>query len=228
MHTHAQTLPARLQLQLQRTLVHFGYVAALLLAGCGAPEGTTSFTPLPQDAVVLVVGDSLVAGTGAPRGSGWPEGLAQRTGWQVINAGVPGDTSADALRRLDELIAQHQPQGILIAIGGNDFLRNIPLPITRDNIEKMIRESRAAAEHVGLVAIPAKSVGAALAGSLSDHELYAELATAHALALVPETVSDVLSRDALRADRVHANAKGYDAIAEGVSEALARQGWLPR
>lgn len=200
---------------------------AFTLAGCGQQDSAT-FAPLPRDAVVLVIGDSLVAGTGAPRGAGWPEGLAQRTGWQVVNGEVPGDTSADALRRLDGLIAEHRPQAIVIAIGGNDFLRNVPLDATRANIERMIRDSRAAAAHVGLVAIPAKSVGAALIGNLSDHTMFAELARAHELALVPKIIADVLSRDELRADRIHANASGYAVIADGVAEALARQGWLAR
>ena len=200
---------------------------ALMLAACGQ-DNSVSFAPLPRDAVVLVIGDSLVAGTGAPTGRSWPEGLAQRTGWQVVNGGVPGDTSADALRRLDRLIEQHRPQAILIAIGGNDFLRNVPQDVTRGNIEHMIRDSRAVTGHVGLIGIPAKSVGAALIGNLSDHELFAELARAHELALVPEIIADVLSRDELRADRIHANADGYATIADGVTEALARQGWLLR
>ncbi len=200
---------------------------ALMLAACGQDD-SVRFAPLSRDAVVLVIGDSLVAGTGAPAGRGWPEGLALRTGWQVVNGGVPGDTSADALRRLDGLIAEHQPQAILIAIGGNDFLRNVPQDVTRGNIERMIRDSRATTGHVGLIAIPAKSVGAALIGNLSDHALFAELARTHELALVPEIVADVLSRHELRADRIHANADGYAAIADGVTEELARQGWLPR
>lgn len=198
-----------------------------LLTACGR-QAEPQFTLLPQGATVLVIGDSLVAGTGAPAGSGWPEGLGARTGWSVINGGVPGDTSADAMQRLDHLIERHQPQAILIAIGGNDFLRNVPPDVTRGNIERMIGQSRAAAGHVGIVAIPAKSVGAALIGSLSDHEMFSQLAQAHGVALVPKVIADVLSREDLRADRIHANANGYAAIAAGVSEALARQGWLPR
>jgi acyl-CoA thioesterase I len=200
---------------------------AFLLTACGQDD-SSRFPPLPRDAVVLVIGDSLVAGTGAPRGAGWPEGLARRTGWQVVNGGVPGDTSADALRRLDGLIAEHRPEAILIAVGGNDFLRNVPVRITRENIERMIHDSRAEAGHVGLIAIPAKSVGAALTGNLSDHGLFAELAQAHDLVLVPEIIANVLSRDELRADRIHANASGYAMIADGVTEALSRQGWLAR
>lgn len=200
------------------------FVLSLLLVACGRPDAPR-FAPLPSDATVLVVGDSLVAGTGAPAGSGWPEGLAARTDWKVVNGGVPGDTSADALRRLDGLLARHRPQAVIIAVGGNDFLRNVPLADTRSNLEAMIRESRAEIEHVALVAIPAKSLGAVLGGSLSDHEVYAALAREHGLALVPDAVAAVLSREELRADRIHANARGYAELARRVGEALAEQGW---
>lgn len=202
-------------------------VAALLMGGCGR-EDLPRFDPLPGDAVVLVVGDSLVAGTGAPRGRGWPEGLAARTGWSVINAGVPGNTSADALDRLPALLDRYRPQAVVIAIGGNDFLRNVTPELTRSNLEAMVRDSQMVTEHVALVAIPAKSLSAALLGSLSDDALYGELAETHGLALVPDAVSDVLSQEALRADRIHANARGYEMIAERVAEALADQGWTDR
>lgn len=200
---------------------------ALLLSGCGQEE-TARFDPLPSDALVLVIGDSLVAGTGAPRGSSWPEQLALKTGWSVVNGGVPGDTSADALTRLVDLLDTHQPQAVIIAVGGNDFLRNLPPAQTRSNLEAMIRESQAQTPHTALVAIPEKSIGAALIGNLSDHALFGELADKHSLAFVPALVSDVLSREELRTDHIHANAKGYAMIAEGVVEALARQGWLVR
>lgn len=200
------------------------FALSLLLVACGGQDAPR-FAPLPSDATVLVIGDSLVAGTGAPRGSGWPEGLAARTDWKVVNGGVPGDTSADALRRLDGLLARHRPQAVIIAVGGNDFLRNVPLADTRSNLEAMIRQSRAEAEHVALVAIPAKSLGAVLGGSLSDHEVYAALAREHGLALVPDAVARVLSREELRADRIHANARGYAELAHRIGEALTTQGW---
>jgi len=203
------------------------WLGLVLLTACGRPA-EPQFTALPQGSTVLVVGDSLVAGTGAAAGRDWPAGLAQRTGWDVVNAGVPGDTTADAQRRLGELIDTHQPQAIVLAIGGNDFLRNVPPERTRANLDAMLRASLAATGHVALVAIPAKSVGAALAGRLADHPLYAELAATHPVAQVPEVVADVLSRDELRADRIHANAAGYARIADGVADALARQGWIAR
>src|SRR5690606_12644516 len=128
--------------------------AALLLAGCGQDDHA-SFSPLSPDAVVLVIGDSLVAGTGAKNGKDWPRRLAENTGWQVINAGVPGDTSGDALLRLPELLDVHHPQAVIIAAGGNDFLRDVPIEETRANLEEMIHRVLDVTEHVALVAIPA-------------------------------------------------------------------------
>lgn len=199
----------------------------LVIFGCSGEEPAL-YANLPGDATVLVVGDSLVAGTGAPRGRAWPDELARRTGWSVINAGVPGNTSADAYRRLPDLLDVHRPDAVIIAIGGNDFLRSVPLETTRENIASMVVESRAATGHVALVAIPAMSVGGALVGRLSDHELFVRIAREHGLALVPSVVADTLSRADLRSDRIHANADGYAHIAQGVVEALARHGWLAR
>jgi acyl-CoA thioesterase-1 len=197
---------------------------ALALAGCGQ-EDSAHFPPLSPDAVVLVIGDSLVAGTGAARGSAWPQRLADATGWQVINAGVPGDTSSDARRRLAQLLDSHRPDAVVIAVGGNDFLRDVPLADTRANLEAMIAASREVTEHVAVVAIPAKTLSATLLGRLSDHALFAELAQEHGLALVPGAVADVLSDPDLRADRIHANAAGYATIAQRVTQALDDHGW---
>ena len=177
---------------------------------------------------MLVIGDSLVAGTGASTADAWPTRLAQRTGWEVINAGVPGDTSADALRRLEPLLAHHHPDAVIIAVGGNDFLRSVATEETRTNLERLLHLSRSASEHVALVAIPTPSIGSALVGRLSDHPMYAELARQHQVALVPSAVADVLSRPELRADRIHANANGYAALADRVTDALSHAGWLRR
>lgn len=183
------------------------------------------FAPLPSEAVVLVVGDSLVAGTGASRDEAWPEVLAGRTGWEVINAGVPGDTTAGARARLSGLVSDYRPDAVIIAIGGNDFLRNVPDTETRANLEAMIRDSLAATPHVALVAIPSVSVGRAVVGRLSDHEMYGELVRGQRIVLLSAIVSEVLSRTELRADRIHANREGYALIGARVADALADAGW---
>lgn len=203
-------------------------LTVVVVLGACSGEKPAQFPPLAGDAAVLVIGDSLVAGTGAPRGQSWPDALARHTGWSVINAGVPGNTSADAYRRLPDLLDMYRPDAVIIAIGGNDFLRSVPLETTQQNIAAMVVASRAATGHVAIVGIPAMSVGGALVGRLSDHEMFARIAQEHGLALVPGVVSDALSRAEFRADRIHANADGYAHIAQRVADALAGHGWLNR
>src|SRR5690606_4523657 len=123
-----------------------------------------------------------------------------------------------------ELLDVHHPQAVIIAAGGNDFLRDVPIEETRANLEEMIHRVLDVTEHVALVAIPAKSLGGALIGSLSDHDLYAKLSADNEIAFVPEAVSEVLSDAELRSDRIHANAQGYARIAQCVGDALRESG----
>ncbi|HEY0883859.1 MAG TPA: GDSL-type esterase/lipase family protein, partial [Ramlibacter sp.] len=77
---------------------------AVALAACGRRR---KMDGIPAGAVVLALGDSLTWGTGATPETSYPAVLAGLTGWQVVNAGVPGDTSAAALARLPGLLQEH-------------------------------------------------------------------------------------------------------------------------
>ena len=99
----------------------------------------------------------------------YPTVLARLTGWNVINAGVPGDTSAQALARLPALLQEHAPQLVLVGIGGNDFLRRISDATTRANIQRTCEQVLVSGAQVMLIAVPALSAAAVIAGSLSDH-----------------------------------------------------------
>ena len=140
------------------------------LAGCGRRK----FKKLAAGDAILALGDSLTAGFGAPSGADYPAQLAQLLGRKVINGGVLGDTSAQALARLPDLLAQ-KPKLVVVSIGGNDFLQRLPESGTRENIRKMVAMIRAADVPAVLVAIPHFTTGALL-GMVSEHPLYAELA----------------------------------------------------
>ena len=195
------------------------------LAGCGRDKKTAQ--PVPPGSTVLALGDSPTFGTGASAETSYPTVLAGLTGWNVVNAGVSGDTSAQALARLPALLAEHQPKLVIVSIGGNDFLRKLPESDTRAHVHAICKQSLAAGAQVLLVAVPRATVAAAL-GQMTDHALYAEVSKDLKIPLQREAWGEVLAQPDLRADAVHANARGYAQFARSVQGTAAAVGLLPR
>ncbi len=197
----------------------------LALSGCGRKRAAGA-GPVPAGATVLALGDSITFGTGAAPEASYPSVLARLTGWNVVNAGVPGDVSSGALQRLPELLQAHSPRLVLVSIGGNDMLRQMPFADTRANIRRICEQAAAAGAQVVLVGIPQPSALAAVARSLSDHAMYEELAAELKLPLHGGGWARVLSDPALRSDQIHANAQGYEAFAQGLAQTLREAGLL--
>ncbi len=203
-------------------------VATLLsaaLAACGkkpAPRGQA----VPAGATVLALGDSLTYGTGAAPEAAYPAVLAARSGWQVVNAGVPGELSAQTLARLPALLDEHRPALVILCTGGNDLLRRMDEQALRANLRALLAGIRGAGAQALLVAVPRPTLSSQLTGSLSDHALYAEIATETGVPLHADGWSTVLADDRLKSDAVHANAAGYEAFAAGLAETLAENGLL--
>ncbi len=130
----------------------------LLLLAVAACGGGAKETALPAGARVLALGDSLTAPHGVQPQEAWPALLGQKTGWTVINGGISGNTSAQALERLPALLEEHQPQLVLVSLGGNDMLRKQPQGQTVANLERMIDMSRSKGAKVVLLATPRPSL----------------------------------------------------------------------
>lgn len=196
-------------------------LALVLLAGCDrAPQ----FAPLPAGTPVLCFGDSVTYGTGAPPGEDYPTRLAEITGWQVHNAGIPGDTADRARERIRAVLDAVQPKLVLIEIGGNDFLRRRPETAVREDIRQILAAVRAHGAQPVLVAVPRFSVVGAVAGVLPDAEIYADLAKEEQLPLVSDVFAGVLSDNGLKSDQIHPNADGYRVLAAGILQELRRRG----
>lgn len=203
----------------------FAATFAATLAGCGRKVRGAA---VPAGATVLALGDSLTFGTGATPETSYPSVLARVTGWQVVNAGVPGDTSAGALARLPDLLQEHTPSLVLVSIGGNDFLRRMPSAQTQANLRSLCVQSAAAGAQVLLVGVPEASALAAVARSLVDHPMYEGLADELRVPLHAQGWSGVLNDPALRSDPIHANAAGYERFARGLAQAAREAGlWKP-
>ncbi len=197
-----------------------GAALAALVAACGRKTQATAAVALPAGATVLALGDSITHGSGADPAAAYPAQLAALSGWTVVNGGVPGDTAEMALARLPALLSEHPPALVIVSVGGNDFLRRIAPASTSQAIRQMVALSRQAGAQVLLVAVPQPSIGAALGAGLSDHPLYATLATELTLPLHAGGWARVLGDDKLKSDQIHANAAGYRVFAEGLVATL--------
>ena len=201
----------------------FVQISALLAAALTACSKTAPHAALPEGSTILALGDSLTAGYGADATAAYPAVLAGLTGWQIINGGVSGNTSAQALARLPALM-RRQPQLVLVSIGGNDFLRKVPEADTRSNIRQIVQQIKAAGVPAVLVAVPYFTTGA-LFGRLSEHPMYEELAAELNVPLFKGAWAEVLGNKKLKSDQIHANAQGYRVFAEKMWAFLKQQGF---
>ncbi|MDO9205260.1 MAG: arylesterase [Methylotenera sp.] len=183
------------------------------------------YPAIPKGATVVILGDSLSYGTGASEGEDYPNLLAKTTGWQIINAGIPGNTSADGLERLPRLLTAHRPKLLVVALGGNDFLQRLPSSETTANLKAILEQAKTQGITAVLVAVPELSPLKAAVGSLSDHPLYKKIAEETATPLVKNVFSEVLSDNSLKADQVHPNASGYGVVSGQMFEALKKLGF---
>jgi acyl-CoA thioesterase-1 len=197
-----------------------------LLLGVGALA--TPARAAGASRVVLVVGDSLSAEYGIPRGSGWVALLEQRLqrekiAARVVNASISGDTTAGGRARLPALLAQHKPAVVVIELGGNDALRGLPLEMTRAHLTEMARASRAAGARALLVGMQVPpNYGRKYADEF--FALFPAVARSTGAALVPFLLAGVAdgpdADTAFQPDRIHPKAEAHPRMLDNVWPAL--------
>jgi acyl-CoA thioesterase-1 len=211
-------------------MIRFGHViitrpvwllAAILLL-CACTDSTPRLPQLAENAVILAFGDSLTHGNGANENQSYPTVLSQLTGHPVINAGIPGEVSAQGRERLPALLDRHRPDLLMLCHGGNDFLRRINVDITRSNIEAMIEA--AAQRNIPVILIGVPKLGLIF---LESAEFYSEIADKYNLVYEGEILPEVESDTALKSDQIHPNAAGYQRIAEAIYRLMNKSGALP-
>jgi len=167
----------------------------------------------PGDLVVFF-GDSITQGYGVRPDESFPAVVGHSLGVPFVNAGVPGDTMAAGLARLEWDVLPHRPRLVVVEFGGNDFLRRVPVEETLRSLETIV--STLIQEGV-IVVILEVTVGL---GDDSYRNGYQAVADRHGAVLVRDILRGIVANPDLKADTIHPNAKGHRLIAERVIKTL--------
>lgn len=175
---------------------------------------------------ILVMGDSLSAGYGIDLKQGWVNLLQEETllknQWKIINASVSGETTTGGRARLPALLQEHQPQIVILELGGNDGLRGQPLKILRDNLQTMIDASKKANAKVILAGMQIPpNYGPRYTRRFQ--ELYVELAEKNQLPLIPFLLAGIGDNKSLmQNDGIHPTAEAQSLIVKNVMPVLEK------
>lgn len=180
---------------------------------------TTVYSPAPTNAqpsgeTIVCFGDSLTFGTGAGADENYPSRLAGLIGSEVINSGVPGNTTADAMERLGRDVLGHNPRIVLITLGGNDLMRDVARDEAFANLETIVRQihRQGALVVVGGIDVPLFDRG--------FDDAYEELQDSTGCLLIPNVLKGLIGKHNLMSDRIHPNSEGYKIMARRFYEEI--------
>ena len=181
---------------------------------------------------ILILGDSISAGYGLARGEGWVALLEQRLrsdnlDYQVVNASISGETTLGGRNRIAQVLQEHQPAVVIVALGGNDGLRGNPLEETRRNLIAIVEACRKAGAKVVIAGmrIP-PNYGPVYTRRFEG--LFAEVARQQNASLVPFLLKGFADdRKMFQADGIHPAAAAQPRILYNVYHRL-RPLLLPR
>jgi acyl-CoA thioesterase I len=163
---------------------------------------------------IIAFGDSLVAGRGATNGNDFVSLLSRRIRFPIVNAGRSGDTTRSALERLDRDVLSRNPKIVIVLLGGNDFLRRVPVEETFANLHEVVSRIRERGAAVVLVGV---SVG--LFSDPYGRE-YENLARSAAAGLVPDILDGIIGHADRMSDSIHPNDRGYQLMADRLEPML--------
>ena len=171
---------------------------------------------------LLIMGDSLSAAYGVQTDEAWVSLLRERlddqelSGWAVVNASISGETTDGGLRRLTDLLERHQPDIVMIELGGNDGLRGFPPQVIRKNITRMIGQSQQAGAEVLLVGMQIPpNYGERYTRAFAS--IFPELAKRHDTRLVPFFLANIYDQEGLmQDDDIHPTAEAQGQLLENV------------
>jgi len=210
-------------------------VLITMLAGCGGSGGGYSPADIDKPLVmpkveaarpkIIAFGDSLTAGFGLAEKESYPYLLQEKLrsdgyDYEVINAGVSGDTSLGGLERVDWVLEQENAKILVLELGANDLLRGAPVARMKNNLAQIIRKTKTKGIKIlfcGMLAPP--TMGADYARDFTM--AFADLANEHRVEFLPFLLENVASKKELnQADGIHPNPAGARIMADNIYKAL--------
>jgi len=183
-------------------------------------KGTSALSFMRPNDVVLAFGDSLTSGVGARPELSYPAQLSRLIGRKVVNAGIPGEVSAEGLARLPQLLDKLEPELLIICHGGNDIIRKLDRQQLKTNLRRMYEAANQRDIEVVMIAVPQLGLG------LENVEIYQELADELQIPILPAALKELLAYNQYKSDPIHFNGQGYQKLAEAVADLLDEKGAL--
>ncbi len=165
---------------------------------------------------IIAFGDSLTAGYGAQPGEDYPTRMAAILGVPILNAGVSGDTTDMALARIDTDVLTRDPRIVIVGLGGNDFLRGVPISTTEANLRSIIRRVQSAGAVSVLIGYRFPSLNA------NYGDMYERVAKDEHCLLVAGVLKGIWTDPSLKSDEIHPNARGYQLMAERIANPVKK------
>ena len=204
----------------ESVLTAVAFLPVMGIAACS--DRPPPLAPLDAGAIILAFGDSLTYGTGAGPEASYPAVLGELTGLQVINAGVPGEVTAQGVARLPGLLERYRPALVVLCHGGNDMLRRVDAEAIYANLEAMVDQVHAHGAEVLLVGVPQPRLL-----FLQPAEIYERLANDHHLVYLRDALPQLESDAGMKSDPIHLNREGYRRLGVEIHELLRAAGAVP-
>ena len=190
---------------------------AIVILGVGSyflfSKNDEVVAPIKKEGPIVAYGDSLIVGIGATNGNDFISLLSNRIGEPIKNYGKSGDTTGTAHSRIDEVLSE-DPSIVIILLGGNDFLRRVPMDETFSNLGQII--DRFHEKNITVLLLGVRG------GVLSDiyEERFEDFAKEKNVRFVPNVLDGLLGDKEYMSDAIHPNDAGYKKIADKVEPKL--------
>ncbi len=169
----------------------------------------------PRNETIVAFGDSLVQGAGSVNDGDFVSVLSKKIGRPIVNLGIYGNTTAQGLARIDQVIA-YNPGIVLVLFGGNDYLHEVPRTEAFDNLDKIVQKLQGQGAVVVLLGIRG--------GIFSDpyDPMFRVLAKKRGTVYVPDVLNGLIGNTRYMSDPVHPNNLGYEMIASKIYPELKK------